>query len=236
MPRLQVHDLSPISTGSIALDAVIGGGLPPACVTDVYGAAATGKTQFAFQNAVMTCNSIGSGTSEPAVVFIDCAGSFRPERVAEIAEKRDIEPTRVLELISAVNVRSVSDQIVASERLEREFNLSKCRLVIVDDVTANFTTEMNDPEQIMERQLLLSSYVRDLAYIANRKGASVLLTNAVRSRGEAGIGEATGEIISQHSLFRLYFSRTDRVRSAFVEQPIVARKSVNFEIEAKGIP
>jgi DNA repair protein RadA len=225
----------PITTGSANLDTLLGGGLPVCSVTDIYGPFATGKTQFAFQNVVMTGSIASSNPDRPSVVFVDCAGSFRPERIAEIAEQRGINASKILSATSAVSVRSVADQIVANTQLFQEDKFSKCRLVIIDDVTANFTSEMNSPEQIVERQSLLSSYIRKLAYFAITRKASVLLTNAVRAKGEGEPKEATGDIISEHVLFRLSFRRQNTRRIASVEQPILARNSVEFEVSAKGI-
>lgn len=226
-----------ITTGSSNLDSLLGGGLPVSAVTDVYGPFATGKTQFAFQNVVMTGNAVPAKPDRPSVVFVDCAGSFRPERIAEIAELREISASKILSSTSTVSVRSVADQIVANAQLLQEERFSQCRLVIIDDVTANFTSEMNSPEQIAERQSLLSSYVRKLAYFAITRKASVLLTNAVRAKGEEDEPkEATGDIISEHVLFRLSFRRQNRIRSATVEQPILARNSTEFEVTLRGIP
>lgn len=234
---MSVGPESPITTGSLNLDSLLKGGLPISSVTDVYGPFATGKTQFAFQNVVMTGNAVPSKPDRPSVVFVDCAGSFRPERIAEIAELRGISASEILSATSTVSVRSVADQIVANTQLLQEDRFSKCRLVIIDDVTANFTSEMNSPEQIAERQSLLSSYIRKLAYFAITRRASVLLTNAVRAKGEQEEPkEATGDIISEHVLFRLSFKRQNRNRFATVEQPLLARNSAEFEVTAKGIP
>ena len=237
-------NLSRITTGSQVFDSVFGGGLPLSSITDVFGSFATGKTQFAFQNAVMTCmhfldSKMQDGSNEvnrPVVVFVDCAGSFRPERIAEISSLRNANPDKVLGMISCAYVRSISEQLEVSERLLDEERFSKCRLIIVDDITINFATELDEPEEIFQRQFLLPTYIRKLAYIANRKGVSVLLTNSIRSRSDSGLSETTGEVIAQYALYRLHFKRADKNRSARFEQPILARgKECHFEIEPPGI-
>ena len=236
-------NLSSISTGSIVFDSLLGGGLPISSITDVYGAFATGKTQFSFQNAIMTCERFLSSSNEkigdkkkPLVAFVDCAGSFRPERIAEIASERGVNAGKALDLISCAYVRTISEQMKVSEQLLNEERFSKCRLVVIDDITTNFTAELNEAEEIIQRQFLLSTYLRKLSYIANRRGMSILLTNSIRSRVEQGEGETTGELISQFALFRLVFRREDRTRFAVVEQPIPSRglKGV-FEIQPKGL-
>ncbi|MGH2638603.1 MAG: hypothetical protein ACRDF4_04895 [Rhabdochlamydiaceae bacterium] len=234
--------LQRISTGSYNFDSLLGGGLPIACITDVYGAAGTGKTQFAFQNAIMTCERLSKleqqqkkKSNSPYVLFVDCAGSFRPERIVEIAQSRVLDSNKILERISSITVRSVADQRKASERLESELLFSDCRLLIVDDVTVNFVSEFEGEDNIVARQTTLSLYARHLAYLANRRGISVLLTNSVRSRGERGEGETTGEILSAFTLFRLHFTKSDRDRFATLLQPDVSMKRAKFEIATRGI-
>lgn len=232
------------TSGSCALDSLLGGGLFRSSVTDVFGAAATGKTQFAFQNAALTCSSylysdhkLGpEAASRPVVVFVDCAGSFRPERIAEMASSRGYNAAGILELISSIAVRTVSEQRRASEAVLNDDKFSRCRLLIVDDVTNNFIAQLNEPEQLIERQFLLSNYLRRLSYISLRRGFSTLLTNSVRSRAELGVDETAGRLLSQFAYYRLRFGRDGRTRYAVVEQPLEARKRTTFEIETAGIP
>ena len=233
-------NLSRISTGSLAFDCLFGGkGLPIGSVTDIFGAFATGKTQFAFQNAVMTCKHFldrEKSLSNPAVVFVDCGGSFRPERISEIAISRGVNPERVLDLIVCAYVRSVSEQRDVSQRFLIDDRFSKCRLIVIDDVTMNFMAESNETDQVMHRQFLLGSHIRKLSYIASRTGLSVLLTNSIRSRPELGQSETTGEIISQYSLYRLHFNREGKTRTATITQPILLKdKMISFEIATEGI-
>ncbi len=235
---LHARSASRRTTGSQGLDSLLGGGLPTGSITDVFGAAATGKTQFAFQNAVFACYSSFSGEitdGRPVVAFVDCAGSFRPERIAEIASARGYDATKILELISSIAVRSVAEQGRASETVLQDDYFSRCRLLIVDDVTTNFVAQLNEPEQLIERQFLLSNYIRRLSYISLRMGFSTLLTNSVRSRGDLGEGETAGKLFSQFAFYRIRFSREGRIRTAVVEQPLEARKSTTFEIGTAGI-
>ncbi|MDA4111863.1 MAG: hypothetical protein OK439_04950 [Thaumarchaeota archaeon] len=223
-----------ISTGSVALDNLLGGGLPHSCVTDVFGAAGTGKTQFAFQNAMMTSQFLLEKKGVK-VVFVDCAGSFRPERIVEMAETRSFDSRKILDSILSVYVRSVDEQIKASKRVELDPIFESLRLIIVDDVTTNFVSDFSGDEEIASRQQVLSSYARNLAYIANRRGISVLLTNSIRSRGDLGEGETTGEALSSLVLYGLHFFRKDRERIAELVQPDISGGRASFEIDESGI-
>ncbi len=206
---IEVKPAERIDTGSSALNSILGGGLSKCALTDVFGAAATGKTQFAFQSAVMVAvHAMNFETRKPLVVFVDCAGSFRPERVAEIAETRGFRSKAILDLILSIYVRSVAEQHEATERIFVNEAFDRCELVIVDDVTTNFTAEYssidedigkehneldanndnkkkkgeNEKEEVyITRHFQLATYARRLAYLALSKNLSVLFTNSVRS-------------------------------------------------------
>ena len=61
----------------------------------------------------MTSHTLRDEESGPKVIFVDCAGSFRPERIVEMAETRLFDSKKILEGITSVYVRSVSEQVAA---------------------------------------------------------------------------------------------------------------------------
>ena len=224
-----------ISTGSKQFDTLLGGQLPRACITDIFGAAGTGKTQFALQNSIETCRQmIDSGRKGPYVLFIDCSASFRPERIVEIAENRSLNANVILDNIYSLSAKTVAEQCNASQQMELASTFANCCLLIVDDVTANFVSDFKE-EEVTTRQVALSLYARGLSLIANKRGISVLLTNSVRSRGESGEGETTGEILAAYSLYRLHFTRERGTRFATLLQPDLSNRRVSFVIGPGGI-
>ncbi len=234
--EFELHGLSKITTGSPEFDSLLGGGLPTSCLTDVFGAAGTGKTQFCFQNAVMTCKFFDdSQDGRIKVVFVDCTGSFRPERIVEIAESRSIDPEFVLKRIFSINARSASSQIEVNRRFGEDAIFSGCRLLIVDDVTSNFVSDFAKESELPARQRALSLYARRLSYLANRRGLSILVSNSIRARGNQGEGETTGDVLSEYALYRLHFMRVDRNRFAEMVQPNLSRPTVQFEILSSGL-
>jgi DNA repair protein RadA len=239
-----------LNTGSDSFNKILGGGLAACAMTDVYGAAASGKTQFAFQNALNAC--LGNGDADktkPKVIFVDCAGSFRPERIAQMAEARGVaKPSSVLDRISSIYVRSVAEQREASEHILTSDLFDRTKLMIVDDVTTNFAAEYpgdveNQEDTFISRYLELSTYARKLTYIGLTRKMAVLLTNSVRSRissddkkSSSSIEvETTGEIIAQFALFRLHFTRRGATRQGRIVQPFVENALATFSIERKGI-
>ena len=225
-------------TRSAALDAILGGGLAASAVTDVFGAAATGKTQLAFQCALIFAQSKAITQPLPTVLFVDCEGSFRPERIVEMAESRGLsdQVAGIMDRISSVRPRSVEEQRRASDRLLVDERFSKCELMIVDDVTRNFVSEFGSREEnLILRQFELARYIRTLNQIAIKRRIAILVTNTVRHRMGSGETETTGDIIAQFVLFRVRFSKDGRQRRAEVLQPFVSNPRASFDIEVRGI-
>ncbi len=241
-PRAKDERNRRISTGSEAFDSLLSGGLRSSSVTDVFGAAGTGKTQFAFQTALMDSSKAvkqNQVSDNPLVAFVDCKGSFRPERITEMLRSRGLEESeeKILQTIHSIRVRSRLEQIKSCDRLLNDERFSSCRLLVVDDVSENFVSDSGNAEnEIIERQSALAVYARQLAFIANSRKISVLITNSVRFRGEEKEGETTGGIFSEFSLFRIRFRKTGRERNAYVEQPYLKNNCIDFVIGAQGIP
>ena len=85
-----------LSTGSAALDDLLGGGVETKALTEIYGEFRCGKTQIALNLCVTSqINEKNPGK----VVFIDTEGTFRPSRVAEIAARYELNPVDILQNI-----------------------------------------------------------------------------------------------------------------------------------------
>ncbi len=89
-PPPPLQPASYISTGVRGLDAALGGGVPRGAITEFYGEYGAGKTQLVMQLSVMA-------QRDGRVIYVDTEGTFRPERVVEMAAYRGMEPRRVLE-------------------------------------------------------------------------------------------------------------------------------------------
>ncbi|KAH8818175.1 Rad51-domain-containing protein [Hyaloscypha sp. PMI_1271] len=76
-----------ISTGSKQLDAALNGGFQTMSINEVYGEFRCGKTQLAHTMAVIAQLPKDMGGAEGKVAYIDTEGTFRPERIQEIAER-----------------------------------------------------------------------------------------------------------------------------------------------------
>lgn len=86
-----------ITSGSAALDAVLGGGFETRAITELYGEFRTGKTQLCTTLCVSCQLPAAQGGGAGKAAYIDTEGSFRPERVVPIAERWGLDPQAVLD-------------------------------------------------------------------------------------------------------------------------------------------
>jgi DNA repair protein RadA len=79
------------STGSRTLDELLLGGIETQAVTEFYGEFGSGKSQICHTLCAMARQPIQSGGMDTGVIYIDTEGTFRPERVEQIARARGLD-------------------------------------------------------------------------------------------------------------------------------------------------
>ena len=100
-----------ITTGAKELDKLLRGGVETESILEVYGEFRTGKTQFCHTLAV-TCQLPRSmGGAEGKAIYLDTEGSFRPERIKEIATSYGLNASDVLENIVTARVYTSDHQM-----------------------------------------------------------------------------------------------------------------------------
>ena len=156
-----------IHTGSTSIDHLLGGGVHTGTVTDIYGQSGAGKSQLCF---TLCANYAKHSRQDDRILFIDTAGTFRPERISEIAGSR--KGGTVLGKIMFVRALSVYDQINAIDLIS-DINP---RLIIVDTATELISDEFRGSA----RHLTLMNYVHKLSLVAINFDCAVVITNVIR--------------------------------------------------------
>ena len=156
-----------IHTGSTSIDHLLGGGVHTGTVTDIYGQSGAGKSQLCF---TLCANYAKHSRQDDRILFIDTAGTFRPERISEIAGSR--KSGTVLDKIMFVRALSVYDQINAIDLIS-DINP---RLIIVDTATELISDEFRGSA----RHLTLMNYVHKLSLVAINFDCAVVITNVIR--------------------------------------------------------
>ncbi len=81
------------STGSKVLDELLLGGIETQAVTEFYGEFGSGKSQICHTLCAIVRQPTEAVGLDSNVIYIDTEGTFRPERLNQIARARGFDPT-----------------------------------------------------------------------------------------------------------------------------------------------
>merc|ERR1712232_482333 len=169
-----------LTTGSSTLDNLLGGGgVETGQITEIFGEFRCGKTQLCHTLCVACQLGIDSGGAESKALYIDTEGTFRPERLAKIAERFGLNAEDVLENVTYARAYNAEHQ----ERLLTEaavvFCESRYALLVVDSATGLFRTDYTGRGELADRQQHLNKFLRHLQRLADEHGVAVVITNQV---------------------------------------------------------
>jgi DNA repair protein RAD51 len=100
-----------VSTGSKALDQLLGGGIETGSITEIFGEFRTGKTQLCHTLAVICQLPTDMGGAEGKCLYIDTEGTFRPERLLSIAERFGLDGQEVLDNVACARAYNSDHQL-----------------------------------------------------------------------------------------------------------------------------
>ena len=232
-----------ITTGSKSLNDLLGGkGIESRAITEAYGAFGSGKTQLSLTLAVNTQFPVEKGGANGKVVFIDTEGTFRPERIKQIAENVGANPEQVLKNILVARAFNSDHQILLIEKVtEMVKNGEPIKLVIVDSLTAHFRAEFSGRGMLADRQQKLNKYLHNLMKLAEQHNMAVYVTNQVMANPAMMFGDPTtavgGNIVGHACTYRMYFRRGkqgSRV-AKLIDSPNLPDSEAVFFVTAKGV-
>jgi len=232
-----------IQTGSKELDKLFGGGVETGGITEVYGQYGSGKSQLAHTLAVRCQLAPEKGGAAGMAVFIDTEGTFRPERIKEIAEAAGIEPEVALQNIRVARAFNSDHQMLLAEKIEgliKEQGLP-IRVLIVDSLTAHFRAEYVGRGTLADRQQKINKHMHALAKLANVHNVAVYVTNQVMAKPDTFFGDPTeaigGHIVAHNSTYRIYLRRGKKgTRVAkMIDSPCSAEDEAIFSLGVAGI-
>ena len=232
-----------ITTGSKAFDDLLGGkGVETKAITEAFGAYGSGKTQLGLSLAVNVQLPLEMGGCEGKAVYIDTEGTFRPERIKQIAEAKGANPEKVLKNIFVARAFNSDHQILLIDKVgEMIKNGEQIKIVIVDSLTAHFRAEFSGRGQLADRQQKLNKYLHNLMKMAEQFNLAVYVTNQVMANPAMMFGDPTtaigGNIVGHASTFRLYLrksKKTSRV-AKLIDSPNLPDNECIFYVGSKGV-
>ncbi|KAH8604308.1 putative Rad51 recA bacterial DNA recombination protein KaiC [Trypanosoma vivax] len=233
-----------MTTGSAALDQLLGGGVESMSITEAFGEFRTGKTQIAHTLCV-TCQlplSMGGGNGK--AVYVDTESTFRPERIKPIAERFGLDVDAVLANIIVARAYTHEHQMhllsmVAAKMAEEQFSL-----LVVDSITALFRVDFSGRGELAERQQKLAKMLSSLIKLAEEYNVAVYITNqVVADPGGASMFVADpkkpvgGHILAHASTTRLSLrkGRGDQRICKIYDSPSLPETECVFSISEQGI-
>ena len=180
------------------------------------------------------------GGLDAGSVYIDTEGTFRPERIAEIAEARGLDAAKVLDNIIVAKAYNSAHQELIVKELGRQFEKSKCKLVVVDSAVAHYRAEFLGRGTLAERQQRLNRFMHTILRIAEIYSVAVVVTNQVQASPDFFFGDPTratgGHVVAHTSTYRIYLRKAAKSRIArMVDSPYHPEREAVFIINNKGI-
>jgi len=237
-----------ITTGSKALDELLGGGIETQSIVEAFGEFGSGKTQLGHQLAVnVQLPKDKGGLSEEnkiaEAVYIDTEGTFRPERIRQMAKAVGLNPDDALKHILVARALNTDHQMSLVRKIPKLIKEGhNIRLIVIDSITAHFRAEYVGRETLAERQQKLNKHLRDLLKLATTYNLIVYVTNQVMARPDSYIGidfvQAVGGHVLAHAITYRIFLRKGKggVRIArLIDAPHLPEREVTFRITDEGV-
>jgi DNA repair protein RAD51 len=239
----QREEMIRISTGCASLDSLLRGGIETGSITEIIGEFKGGKTQICHTLAVTAQLPLGKGGAAGKVIYIDTEGTFRPERIIDIAQKFNMNPELTLSNIVIARAYNSDHQMkLLIEATNVMSHGARFALLIVDSVTALFRSDYSGRGELAERQQSLARFLRMLQRIADEYGTAVFITNQVIANVDPfGNGPSSkpagGHVIAHASQTRLLLRKgmADKRICKVYDSPVLPDSEATFYIAGNGI-
>jgi DNA repair protein RadA len=228
------------TTGSKNLDALLDGGIETRAITEFYGEFGSGKSQICQTLTVTAQQPREANGLGGAVLYIDTEGTFRPERVKQIADGRGLDSAQVLNNIVICKVYNSSHLELVVRSLGRYIEKYGARLIVIDSIISLHRAEFSGRGTLAERQQRLNVLVHRLLRVAEIYDVAVVVTNQVQTQPDSFFGDPTrpagGNVIAHASTYRIYLKKAGADRIALmIDSPYHPYADTRFQVTSKGI-
>ncbi|MFX0041293.1 MAG: DNA repair and recombination protein RadA [Candidatus Hodarchaeota archaeon] len=231
-----------ISTGSQELDDLLGGGVETGSVIEFFGEFRTGKTQIMHQLCVNVQLPREKGGLEGNALYIDTEGTFRPERIIQMAEALDLDHKKVLKNIVFGRAYNSDHQILLIKEAANLIKEKNIKLIVVDSLIGHFRSEYIGRGTLATRQQTINSHLHDLLRICDiYPELGVVVTNQVQAKPDVFYGNplraAGGNVVAHGSTIRVYLrkGKGEQRIAKVVDAPHLPEGEAVFSITGSGI-
>jgi DNA repair protein RadA len=234
--------LNRLTTNSSTLDEILAGGIEPGSVTEFYGEYRTGKTQIAHQLCVNVQLPYEEGGLEGNALYIDTEATFRPERIIQMAEAKDLDYNNVLKNITVGRAYNSDHQVLLIQEASKIIKEKNVKLIVVDSIIGHFRSEYVGRGTLANRQQILNGHIHDLLRLTEVfDELAVIFTNQVSSKPDVFYGNPTvatgGHILAHGATVRIYLrkGKGEQRVAKMIDAPHLPEAEAVFMITDEGI-
>ncbi len=230
-----------LTTGCRALDELLGGGVETQAVLELVGQYGVGKTQICHALCVFVQQPFNNGGLEGTALYIDTEGTFRPERVLEIAQNRGIVSDQILRNIIVARAFNSDHQILIVKKLDELIKEKNIKLIVVDSIISHFRAEYLGRESLPMRQQRLNQHLHRLLRMGEIYNIPIIVTNQVVASPDAFFGPpskpAGGHVLAHLSTNRVFLRRGRKYTriARIIDSPYLPEGECVFQITEKGV-
>ncbi|MFX1502496.1 MAG: DNA repair and recombination protein RadA, partial [Promethearchaeota archaeon] len=234
--------LKRLTTGSQNLDDLLMGGIEPGAVTELFGEYRTGKTQIAHQLCVNVQLPYEEGGLEGGALYIDTEGTFRPERIIQMASAKDLDYNVVLQKLTIGRAYNSDHQILLVKEAPKIISEKNIKLIIVDSLIGHFRSEYVGRGTLAGRQQTINTHIHDLLRLSETYDElAVVFTNQVSARPDVFYGNPLihtgGHVVAHGATIRIFLrkGKGEQRVAKVVDAPHIPESDTTFSITEDGI-
>ena len=243
-----VRNVSRISTGARTLDTILYGGVETSAITQFYGDSSSGKTQLCHTICSIVSQDEHKGGIKGKAIYLDTEGTYRPERIVQIARARGFDSDKTLESIIPYEIHDTAEQELI---IEKEVNIhlkenqkdneNNFKLLVIDSPITHFRSEYIGRAKLPERQQRLFRFMRNLTKLAQRFRIAVVVTNQVNTvpdilnTKKAVGGSVMNHVVTYSIHLQNRFGSSKCYSAQIVSSPYHPQCETIFKVSEKGV-
>ncbi|XP_043258404.1 DNA repair protein XRCC3-like [Colletes gigas] len=233
-----------LTTGCLKFDALLQGGITTRGITQIYGAASTGKTQLALQLCLTVQLPVAEGGFAAGAVYICTECVFPSRRLQQLIKK--LEPAKKHgingDLIFVEHVSSINElEICLLHRIPILMSVYKIGLIVVDSIAAPYRVEdWNDESN--NRAKSLRTIGRQLHKLCGNEVCVVCINQVTATVHNSVLNDNSSERPSLGTTWlsmitnSIQFYRIDSLRYACVKlSSNLPEIIIPFEVQGSGV-
>jgi DNA repair protein RadA len=235
------QNIGRITTGSKNLDDLLGGGIETQALSEFFGKFSSGKSQVGFQLSINVQLPKEKGGLGGKAVFIDTEGTFRPDRIKQMAEAAGLDPKEALTNILVMRAENSDHQVLIVDKLENILEKENVKLIVIDSLTSQFRADYIGRGALGERQQRLNKHIHLLQRLSDRFNLAVYFTNQVMDNPAILFGDPTtpigGHIIAHAATYRVYLRKGKESKriARMVDSPNLPEGEAVFRVMPEGV-